>query len=260
MMAASLGASVVLFDPQPGCGRWIRSEIEANGFGKRAHLVPAALATGIPGQSDTLNLGNPRISCAGGFSIAGRMQEQQQEEEQEISQAIEHKADNHYAPIVSFWHGNRTWWMPRVLHRVLHNGGGFHGRAPTQPLSGQVDPSDSSADPPDVPVAVQLVKVDVEGAELGVIEHNVEPLLRLRLVEHLVVEFGPSRWKAFNRTLRDGVQAVQRIAEYGYSVHTMGGLGKLVQPHRLNTSAIELHVFLQSLQGGHTADLHFQRE
>ena len=100
-------------------------------------------------------------------------------------------------------------------------------RAPNGPLATVL--------PPHGIKDVRLVKVDVEGAELGVLQTNLLPLLRRRRIHHLIVEANPTMWARAHgarhtrahapanetqRAINKGAALFAQIASFGYTVRT----------------------------------------
>ena len=174
LMSIALGAQAVFFDPQPACWACIRSAIEVNGFGDRGWLVPRPLASSA----------QPRLLDVSGSWCSGQ--------------------------------------FPLVLGKVGANSPLGYGVPAKQAREGPrdrmyVETTTLEAAAGDLPVSIaaavragpiQLVKVDVEGNEIGLIRHNLLPLFRARRVRHAIVEVTPTAWRfAANATLQGAMPA-----------------------------------------------------
>ena len=291
MMAAACGANVVLFEPQPACGAWINLQIAANHMGGQSHLVRAALAAAPPRPGERLSLakdGTRLPPCAGHFDIAGRSDKADEASPLVHAAALREAAaaamrtkpmplplplsspataapaalgatptsgvEPLYADLISLWHGNHT-WMPNVLRRALASTGLYHEHT----TSADRTPRSTRAEH----VAISFVKVDVNGAELGVLRENLLPLLQTRHIAHLVCEFTPLAWRRFNPSARltDGAHLIHVIGGYGYRVSVLPKR-RGHPPRPVNTSSAEavLDSYLrENARAKQDADLHFER-
>ena len=197
LLAAGLGANVIFFEPQPACHLWIKSSVHASNFGAHTHLVKAALGAEPPiGKAAHLFLGKDgtnmkNIGCAGHFNIAGRVSQPTGGKEGEVGQ-------DSFADVISFWDGSRT-WMPMALQRTVHD-----------------------------KRSIRFVKMDVNGAEVGVIRHNLLPLLRSRRIAHFFSEFDVADWPVFHPKGTPGAELhlagarlVNEIVSFGYRVSSL---------------------------------------
>jgi hypothetical protein len=231
LLAAGLGANVIFFEPQPACHLWIKSAVHANNFGRHAHLVRAALGVEPPiGQAARLFLGKEGtnmkgIGCAGGFNIAGR-----------VNQSLEVEAGKDlFADVYSFWDGDRN-WMPTALHGVVQ---GKH--------------------------TIRFVKMDVNGAEVGVIRHNLLPLLRSRRIAHFFSEFNvgdqakfhPKGTSAADVDLTSA-RLVNEIVSFGYRASSLRLRGRKI--NESNSSEAFWKAYFASMPWPKAEDLHFERE
>jgi len=109
-----------------------------------------------------------------------------------------------------------------------------------------------------------VVKVDVEGAEAGVVNASLLPLLRARRIRHLIVEANPQWWRGEN--IKQALVAravVAGIVSSGYRLHTLrcdevssrGKPSPCTDPRRYFERMILWHGHLPP----QPEDLHFER-
>jgi hypothetical protein len=121
-------------------------------------------------------------------------------------------------------------------------------------------------------VEIDLVKVDVEGAEIGILTNSLMPLLRTRRIRHLILEANPQWWRGGqalgdrrNRTfpvhvVRSAIDAVQELTASGYRLRTL----KCDSDARSSPSCENATNYLSEMATWHRApptpqDLHFER-
>lgn len=174
LLAISLGARAIFFEPQPVCCDWIEQSLGANAWGQdRGAVIRSAIAASESPRS--FRVGH---DCNGGFSLLSR-------------------------------------------HQLSRSQGTAAGYVFPRSLASLQLPEFVA----DAPVgSIALVKVDVEHFEIPLLRFNLVPLLRRRLIRHLVVEITPF-FMAQGRSQAAGRGVCRRLVD---------GIGcRLVWIHRL---------------------------
>ena len=191
LLALALGAEVVFVEPQPACWQQIEAAIIVNQFQHHAWLLPRAIsgASGVQ-LLDVTNSATGSKHCKGRFPIEN----------------IERGDANAYGR-----HNISSTRATYVKSVLLSNA--FEMRL-SDIIRGER--------------TITLVKVDTEGAELGIVEVNLLPLLRERLIQHLIMECTPAWWQhvdrqlTVNETVWAGARLINNIANAGYDVISLG--------------------------------------
>ena len=221
LVAAAWGCEVVLYEPQPACVSLLHAAIQRNGFGDRVSVVPAAVA---PLPPRTLPL-PPGSKCDGGWA-----------------NGLVHSS---LAP------------RPRALS----------GSAAATLKSGGAGTTVSSVSVSDAFLRgadalrhvrgssrIALAKVDVEGAELGVLTDLI-PLLRTGALEHVVFELTPGWWVDRPHGVNDAhawqlVRDEPRFVALAEMAEELG----LVARSEIDGSPRSLRSILNRTISGHTLD------
>ena len=213
ILSLAYGANVVFFDAQPSCWQWIESALHANNvysstsahFSKvfeRAQLVTAAIAT----QRSQLKVERPTIrvdrssGCDGQYSLRFL---QVKDEKAQAAAPIKREIDT-----------------VRVLG--LDSVGGLLRDAL---LSSKSSTPPWSAAPTPIPPPISLVKIDVEGMELGVLSTNFMELLSRKQIANLVIEITPTWWSqnmvhghTTATSVNDAGTIFSQISSFGYRI------------------------------------------
>lgn len=193
LLAISLGARVIFFEPQPDCCDWIEQSLAANAWGSdRGTVIRSAMAATTSPRPFRVGRG-----CNGGFSLLYRQR----------------------------------------LRRSQGSAAGFAAPLPLASLQLPEVVADAPAG------SIALIKVDVEHFEIPLLRFNLVPLLRRRLVRHLVVEITPFLWhraahKPQAAAFADGLALISEIASFGYTVYSPRWRGALpLAEHSFNLSS-----------------------
>ena len=229
MLAAQLGARVALFDAQPSCWRFIETAIAQSGRfpPERVQLVRGGVSTREHDVRISLTAGADKRhlawqkDCDGHFGQRGRSN---------VVTDGSHAAGGSPAAAPA---ATNTDFSQVLLASERIAAADFDDDAFRDPRTGQAWTTafalDSFregmlgralADGTDI----TLVKLDVEGAELGILNGSLLPLLRQRRVRHLIMEATPGFWNT--STLGEthsrafAVRLARSIAGFGYSLQT----------------------------------------
>ena len=189
LMSIALGGRAVFFDPQPACWAAIDSALQVNQFADRGWIVRHPLASSAaPKLFDVTG-----TTCKGTYPLV-------------IGKGGRNSPDAYGSPMDKGRKGRRRYVETTTLEAAAAR-----------------LPESIGAAVRDGPI--QMVKVDVEGAEIGLLRHNLLPLFRERRVRHCVVEVTPTAWRfaantSFADALRMGARLIMDIAAYGYVVHS----------------------------------------
>lgn len=228
-----------MFDAQPSCWTYIEAAIKHSALGDRAELVRGGVSTQDQDTQIDLERGTARgydgwqSECDGHFGQRGR------------------------AGVVASTHtpsrppaATRSWAPAYALGSFR---AGWLGAA----LSERRE--------------IAFVKCDVEGAELGILNASLMPLLRQRRIRHLVMEATPGFWNASfggSGSLAFAAQLMHSVAASGYSLETRTlkkslacrsavAAGQNVSKECWLWSPKQVRDYVRSMRGAE--DLHFER-
>ena len=208
MLSMALGARVAIFDLQPSCWRLIEAAMTKNAFGRRGRLYKHGIATQPFKQLIPLSFANG--VCDGHFGERGRKAVWSQE--LDPTDRSPHATGGRAFPAGS---PPAPPYMARALPLswITH---GFLGRA-------------LASKPPSPAAELTLVKLDVEGAEIGILNASLISLMRERRIRHLLMEFNPAFW-ASSGTLGLGAQLIGEAVSCGYTLVSSPRLAPLLTP------------------------------
>ena len=215
LLAISLGARAIFFEPQPVCCDWIEQSLGANAWGQdRGAVIRSAIAASESPRS--FRVGH---DCNGGFSLLSR-------------------------------------------HQLSRSQGTAAGYVFPRSLASLQLPEFVA----DAPVgSIALVKVDVEHFEIPLLRFNLVPLLRRRLIRHLVVEITPFLWHKAARkpqaaAFADGLSMVSEVASFGYTVYSPRWRGALPLAERSFNLSHHVGSIPRNVKWNGQEDLHFALE
>ena len=191
MLSLALGARVAAFDAQPSCWTFIAAALTKNGFDKPE--VAQLVRGGVSPRPHTTYLdvaaGGANHTCDGKFGQRGRA----------AGFLVDARAHRHHL----------------AQHRRSHGDRDYDYDAGSTKERERKAPAPAAAAPPVVHVPavplpslrggflgaaladhqeLALIKMDTEGMELGILNASLLPLLRRRLVAHLIFEATPGWW------------------------------------------------------------------
>ena len=220
MLALAHNASVAFFDAQPSCWRFIHAALRKNGFGAdRAQLVRAAVSTSPHEERIALQVGAARHACDGHFGQRGRANFTTANVPANSAPhlAATDTADATRAAARSVLTSERS---------EIDDGGRTPNAASSTvralPLTGAFRDGGLVGAALSASSHVELIiKMDTEGAEIGILNGTILPLIEARRVRHLVFEASPGYWSdkvGASTALAAGLAA--RIVLAGYVLHT----------------------------------------
>ena len=201
MLALALGARVIFFDAQPSCWHFISTAVSASPHARRAQIVRGGVSTQPYPVRIDLTAGNDATykawqqDCDGHFGMRGRSDVMRRH-----SASLSPSPEQDGGPASRAQGGASTVGYPLPTFRQ-----GMLGDALA------------------VGAELTFVKVDVEGAEMGILNASLLPLMRDRRVRHLVMEASPGFWNGslgHTHSLAFALDAIGEVIRIGYSMET----------------------------------------
>jgi FkbM family methyltransferase len=224
MLSLNLGAHVTAIDAQPTCWSFINGALRKNGYHseERAQLI----RRGISPSLSPIRL----LPSRGG---AG------------------HECDGHFGQRNS----NQFALLSSTVDSAARPGAEQDAAVDAVPLASIRDGL-LGATLADESSIIELIKCDVEGMELGILNSSLLPLLAARRIKHVIVEFTPGWW---NESLGTGsrriaANLVARVVESGYSMRSR----LLNRRRRVLRSPRDAAGYVRGMMFN-GEDLHFQR-
>jgi hypothetical protein len=201
MLALALGANVIFFDAQPTCWHFIATAVSASPHSQRAQIVRGGVSTQPYPVRIDLTAGTDakykawQQECDGHFGMRGR---------KDVMRRHSPSPDQDGGP------------ASRPASRAQ---GGASTVGYPLPTFRQGMLGDALA----VGAELSFVKVDVEGAEMGILNASLLPLMRDRRVRHLVMEASPGFWNGslgHTHSLAFALDVIGEVIQIGYTMET----------------------------------------
>ena len=192
MLGLALGAQAIMLDVQPTCWDHIQAAVDMNAFGSRAQLVRHGVSTLLQPEFIRVAHGkmakSARYACDGHFGVRALAPSYARD-----ATGLETSSRDVKAITFGSFHEG-------LLGSILNN------------TTAEID----------------LVKLDVEGAEVGILNGSLMPLLRARRIRNLIFEANPQWWRSGLIDKKNDQRATFRIAQdlateiayYGYRLNT----------------------------------------
>ena len=227
MLAAALGARVTMFDAQPSCWEYIQRAIATSNIEHRRFQI---VHGGVSTQPYDV-----RIDLSAGTDAR--------------HPAWQPECDGHFGQrgrsgVITTRHAKTGGFTNAFSFSKFRDG-----------ILGETLGSGKS---------ITLVKVDVEGSEIGILNASLLPLLRQRRIRHLVMEATPGFWNSSlgtTHSLSFALDIVYEVALSGYSLETRPILKKcLKNQDRLSCwiwKPSKVRDYVRNMRNAE--DLHFER-